>query len=213
MRRPFLKYTASMALACAAAATPLFAQVNTGIGADPTTHVDPNWVTSWIQNTPGASWQYGPAYVVQSPPSPPWSNTAPGSFWISNNTTASLPGGTGDNTERYSYGYLQSFTSDASQIQMTIWTDNYFNWGTIDGNVFGYALGGVPSPLNADSRVFTLTLDPNVTEHRLTLQTTGDGQTDGINVQFSSVPEPSSMALLGTGLIGLIPMVRRRRKS
>jgi hypothetical protein len=44
------------------------------------------------------------------------------------------------------------------------------------------------------------------------LSTYGDGTTDGVDVAFSSVPEPSSIALLGTGLIGLVPMIRRKRK-
>jgi hypothetical protein len=209
MRRPFLKYTASMALACAAAATPLFAQVNTGVGADPTTHIDANWVVG-ANNLESNVYTQHNAVVVQSPPSA-WANTSPNSFWIGSTTSGSLPGGIGDGAQRFSYGYQTFFTSSTDPIRMTVWTDNVFNWFSLDGTAFSAIQTGEPSTAFGP-QVFTL--NPTTSgQHTLLLQTVGDGQTDGINVQFSSVPEPSSMALLGTGLVGLIPMIRRRRKS
>jgi hypothetical protein len=207
MRRPLLKYTASMALACAVAATPLFAQANSG--ASTVAGADQNWNVTWTGFTTGA----GPAFVVTNPPSP-WPVTTPNSYWISSNPTASLQPNTADNSQNYTYSFTQSFTSGStSPIQMTVWTDNFFKSFTFNGATVTVS-PLAPSPgdfAQPTPRVFTL--NPTAGSNTLELTTYGDGTTDGVNVQFSSVPEPSSMALLGTGLFGLVPMIRRRRKS
>lgn len=191
-------------------ATPVFAQSNTGAGASGPGTTDSNWNVTWAGPTNGS----GTAVQVASPPSP-WANTSPNSFWISTNASASLPDGTGDNAARYTYTWEQVFTTASnSPVQMTVWTDNYFDGYTFNG-VFTAVSPVAPPPgdfAQPQARVFTL--DPSTTgTNTLVLNTQGDGQTDGVNVGFSSVPEPSSIALLGTGLVGLVPMVRRRRKA
>jgi hypothetical protein len=206
MRKSLIIRTTSLVAGCLFAASPLLAQSNTGVGVAPGAS-DPNWSVSWTGLTSGS----GQAVRVVSPPGA-WANTSPTSFWVSTNSTASLPGGTGDNVQRYNYTWTGDFTTaSTSPLQMTVWTDNFFHSFTFNGVTTTVTADPSPGDFSQPApRVFTL--DPNAGANTLSFNTTGDGQTDAINVSFTSTPEPSSMALLGTGLIGLVPMVRRKRK-
>src|SRR6185437_9516810 len=113
MRTSRIIRTTSLALGCFLAASPLFAQSNTGAGIAPGAS-DPNWSVSWAGPTSGS----GQAVEVVSPPGA-WANTSPTSFWVSTNSSASLPGGTGDNVQRYSYTWTGNFTTaSTSPLQM-----------------------------------------------------------------------------------------------
>ena len=189
------------------------APANTGASANVVGGVDTRWQVS---TNNGLTWIQ--AFQVQNPPGVWQANTSEYS-WIS--ATPSGSGGGGDYFFRMFFD-LGGYNPASVMLSFLCAIDNERAPGqgyySLNGGPFGGTCGsGATTNFKfAGEQTINSGFVSGINE--LEFHVTGDSQTDGlvvgnIDLVGSTVPEPMSMSLVATGLIGLYGAARRRRNS
>ena len=172
----------------------------------------------------------GDAYIPLNIPTPPWQpNTGPtGPNWISAWQDATSTTGTGNNVSNYEYDFWTSVGSSGT-YRFNIGWDNKLV-GIYQNGVLLYGPNTQSGFCRDGDGVFPGSDFPNClvstvlalnSAYRLDVIVRGDGTTDGFYGTFDNggrplevVPEPTTMGLLATGLVGMMGAgLRRRRKN
>jgi hypothetical protein len=115
-------------------------------------------------------------------------------------------------TTFYADAYAANNLTEVSNIQHAIWrlTDNAAQaaYGADGANIFNAGSQAWVDCVTAGSCHGKSVNSIDYNDFVLLHPTTKNAQE-----MIVTTPEPSSMALLGTGIFGLVPMIRRRRKS
>jgi hypothetical protein len=175
--------------------------ISTGTTAPGT--VDPAW---YVVTAPGS---VADAFVLSR-------GNVPGSYgWIAVSQSGSVPGGAADgNFTRFTYVFETRFMGGGiTGATFQCADDDGFTSIMLNGVVVGN--GGCDQYNAVTDRVLT---GFDAGQNVLRFTSTGNGITDGLMVHFTgytgevtATPEPSSMILLATGLVGVFGAMRRNR--